>query len=196
MWRTIALTGLRRGELLGLRWQDIDFENNRLMVRQNLVLVGAMETAITKPKNHQSRVVDIDERTMDALRQQRKSVSEQQLAFGPGYHRSDLVFPRFDGRPMNPDTVSKRFGTLRDRLIRSSALTTRISLHGLRHTHASLLLADGIHVKVVSERLGHASTAFTMAVYQHTLPSMQREAAAAIAALVDGPGLAAVGSGI
>lgn len=99
---------------------------------------------------------------------------------GAGYDDQDAVFAMPDGQPWNPETISQAF----DRLVRASELP-RIRLHDLRHTHASHLLAAGVNVKVASERLGHASVAFTLDTYGHVLPGQQADAAAAAAALVD-----------
>ena len=96
----------------------------------------------------------------------------------------ELVFPRPEGTPLHPDYFSQVF----DRAASRSGLP-KLSLHDLRHTHATLMLQAGIPVKVVSERLGHASPAFTMTVYQHVLPGMQAEAAAAFSNAVFGPDL-------
>lgn len=93
----------------------------------------------------------------------------------------DLVFPRPDGAPTNPDAFSQSF----DRLLARSPLS-RIRLHDLRHTHASILLKTGVPVKVVSERLGHANPAFTITVYQHIIPGMQADAATVFSNLVAG----------
>jgi integrase len=126
------------------------------------------------------RSVDLDEGTVRVLRTWR----EVRVAECGGAHGAlapdRLVFARRDGAPVHPDTFSKLF----DRLVARAGLPV-LSLHDLRHTHATLLLAAGVPVKVVSERLGHASPAFTMATYQHLLPGMQAEAAATFARLVD-----------
>lgn len=115
------------------------------------------------------------------LRRWRAQERADRLAWGPAYQRSGHVFTREDGSPLHADHLAQRF----DRLV-SSADVPRIRFHDLRHTHARLLLKAGVPVKVVSERLGHASPAFTMTVYQHVLPGMQAEAAATFAALIDG----------
>ncbi len=97
------------------------------------------------------------------------------------HQRSDYAFTREDGSPLHADHLAQRF----ERLVRSAGVPV-IRFHDLRHTHATLMLKAGVPVKVVSERLGHANPAFTMTVYQHVLPGMQREAAATFARLIDG----------
>ncbi|MGQ0744931.1 MAG: tyrosine-type recombinase/integrase [Acidimicrobiales bacterium] len=175
----VAHTGMRRGEILGLRWCDVDFDGARLSVRQALVSV-AYEMQLSDVKTGAGRrTIDLDERTVSVLRQWRKAQAEERLALGAGYLDRDLVFCRSDGERLHPDLFSQTF----DRAASKAGLPD-ITLHDLRHTHATLLLKAGVPVKVVSERLGHASPGFTMSVYQHVIPGMQAEAAAVFSALV------------
>jgi len=162
------MTGLRRGEALGLRWIDVNIDRGELAVRQTLLLVsGRIE--VSRPKTARGRrVVALDPSTADILAKHRQ--------IGPD---SELVFSDQDGSPLNPGAVSKRFS----KLVRASGLPL-IRLHDLRHTHATIALQAGVHPKIVSERLGHSTVAFTLDVYSHMLPRMQAEAAAAVAALV------------
>ena len=115
------------------------------------------------------------------LRAQRKHQLEERLLGGPEWVDSGLVFTMPDGRGWHPDVITRAFA----RLVERSGLP-RIRLHDLRHSHATHLLAAGTNVRVTSERLGHASVAFTLDVYGHVLPGQQADAAAAVAALVDG----------
>jgi integrase len=176
-----ATTGMRRGEVLGLRWQDVDLGLARLAVRQSIINV-AYEVKVAEPKTARSRrSIALDQRTVAALRAWRKVQLEDRLLLGDDYENSGLVFTRADGRFVHPD----RFSQLFEKRIASSGLR-RIRLHDLRHTHATLALAAGVHPKVVSERLGHATVAFTLDVYSHAVPAMQEEAADRVAALVFG----------
>jgi len=176
-----AHTGMRRGEILGLRWADVHFDEARLSVRQALISV-AYEMQISDVKTGAGRrTIDLDKRTLAVLRQARKAQAEEKLLLGSQYHDHDLVFCRADGDPIHPDLFSQAF----DRAVVKIGLPD-ITLHDLRHTHASLLLKAGVPVKVVSERLGHASAAFTMNVYQHVIPGMQAEAAIVFSDLVAG----------
>ena len=179
LWQLAAMTGMRRGELLGLMWADIDFDRARIAVRRNLVSV-AYKLVETTPKNHQARVVDLDQGTVDVLLRHRESHELKRATSGNDGGR-DRVFTREDGSPLHPDFVSQSF----ERTIRAAGLR-RIRLHDLRHTHATLALRAGVPTKIVSERLGHATPEFTMRMYQHALPGMQAEAAAKIADLVAG----------
>ena len=176
-----ATTGMRRGEVLGLRWRDVDLDAARLSVRQSIVSV-AYEIKITEPKTARSRrSIALDQRTVAALRAWRKLQLEDRMLLGDDYDNSGLVFTRQDGRFIHPD----RFTQVFDKHVEASGLR-HIRLHDLRHTHATLALAAGVHPKVVSERLGHATVAFTLDVYSHAVPALQEDAADRIANVVFG----------
>lgn len=128
------------------------------------------------------RSIALDQRTIAVLRAWRKVQLEDRMLLGDDYENSGLVFTRDYGRFIHPD----RFSQLFDKFVAASELR-RIRLHDLRHTHASLALAAGVHPKVVSERLGHATVAFTLDVYSHVVPALQEDAADRIAAVVFGP---------
>ena len=174
-----ANTGMRRGEVLGLRWGDVDLDTARISVQHSVVNV-AYELVLADVKTKTSRrTIDLDARTVAVLRAWRKAQLEERLALGRRPDDDGIVFAALDGRPTHPDLFSQIF----DRQVTKSTLP-RIRLHDLRHTHASILLGAGVPVKVVSERLGHSSPAFTMTVYQHVLPGMQADAAATFSAVV------------
>jgi integrase len=181
LWRVATHTGLRRSELLGLRWEDVDLEAARLSVRRKRVAVGyRMVEGLGGKTDRSTRVVDLDKTTVSILRRWHKAQAEERLAWGPAWVTTGLVFTREDGTGLHADHVAGAFA----KATKTAGISV-IRFHDLRHTHASLLLAAGEHVKVVSERLGHASPAFTMAVYQHVLPGMGAQAARSFAALVD-----------
>jgi integrase len=125
----------------------------------------------------------LDSGTVAALRAHRAFQNQQKLKLGEAYQDTGLVFCRGDGLPIHPDRFTQMF----DRHVKNSGLP-RIRLHDLCHTHATLAPAAGIHPKVVSERLGHSTVAFTMDIYSHAIPSMEAEAAEVIAQLVLGSG--------
>lgn len=183
-WHLAAMTGMRRGEVLGLRWQDIDLEVGRLAVRHTLVSVGYVISEST-PKTHQARTIDLDPGTVTQLRCHQKVQANEREAWGPSYQASDLVFRREDGSALHPDLFSQAF----EGEVRRSKLP-RIRLHDLRHSHATIALRAGVPVKVISERLGHEHPAFTMKQYAHVIPGMQAEAAHLIASIVMGNGTA------
>jgi integrase len=173
------MTGLRRGEVLGLRWKDVDLDAGRISVRQAVVAV-AYEVLTSTPKNHQARVVDLDEGTVRQLRRHRERQAADRAEWGEDYRDAGLVFAKEDGSPIHPHTFSQAF----ERLVAKSGLP-RIRLHDLRHTHASIALQAGVPVKVISERLGHESPAFTLKQYAHVIPGMQAEAASLISSVVN-----------
>jgi integrase len=156
IWRLSAMTGMRRGEVLGLRWCDLDLDRARLSVRQALVAVG-YEVVHSSPKNHSARVIDLDAETVNELRAHRLRQDEERAAWGADYQDNDLVVAKENGEPIHPHTFSQTF----ERLIGKAGLP-RIRLHDVRHTHATLALKAGVPVKVISERLGHESLAFTL----------------------------------
>ena len=165
-------TGMRRGEILGLRWEDIDLDGRVLSVR-HAVLNVAYKIEISDVKTNSSRrTVDLEPRTIAVLRAWKKAQVAERLAAGIRPKDTSLAFAEIDGSPIHPDLFSQAF----ERLV-TAAHVPRIRLHDLRHTHATILLKAGVPAKVVSERLGHANVAFTMSVYQHILPGMQADAA-------------------
>lgn len=177
-WNLSAMTGMRRGEVLGLRWQDVDLDAQRVHVRQAVVSV-AYELIISTPKNHRARVIDLDEGTVEHLRLHRKRQLAERAEWGSDYEDSDLVFCKENGEPLHPQTFSQMF----ERLIAKMDLP-RIRLHDLRHTHATIALRAGVPSKVIGERLGHDDPAFTLKQYAHVIPGMQADAAQTIASLV------------
>ncbi len=181
MWRLAALTGMRRGELLGLRWQDVDFDHARVSVRQTVVPVHGRAT-ISDTKTHRSeRTVDIDQVTLAELRRHQTRQKEERILLGPGYQDAGLVFAHPDGQMLSPKRVTEWFGRRA-----ASAGVPAIRLHDLRHGVASHMIARGVPVKTVAERLGHSQVSFTMSAYQHVLPGQQAEAAQGFADLIDG----------
>jgi len=179
LWLLLAATGMRRGEVVGLRWKDVDLKAGRLAVRQTLICVG-YETRVSEPKTRKGRrSVALDPVTVATLKRWRRDQSKERLAWGPAWTDTGYVFTREDGQPHHPDRVSKLF----EDAVAASKLP-RIRLHDLRHTHATLALAAGIHPKVVSERLGHANVSITLDTYSHAIPAMAEEAATRIAAFV------------
>ena len=174
-----ATTGMRRGEVLGVRWRDIDFNARRLHVQQT-VLTVEYQIIIGRPKTLRGeRKIALDDQTIQVLQSHRAAQRREKQLLGDGYQDHGLVFAREDGTPVHPDYFSQTF----DRTVKRLGLP-KIRLHDLRHTHASLLLRDRVPIKVVSERLGHSNPAFTMTTYQHVLPGMQDDAAATFGQLL------------
>lgn len=154
-------TGLRQSELLGLQWRDIDLAARALSVRRAWIKLPSGTMDLTAPKSGRERVLDLPAESVDALRAWRSGSD------GNG----DFVFCHSDGSPLDPDAVTQGFKRMATR-----AGLGYLRFHDLRHTHASLMLSQGVHLKIVSERLGHSSIAVTGDLYSHVLPTVQREA--------------------
>jgi len=172
IYLTAINTGMRRGEVLGLRWQDIDFDNNIVYVRQSLQEVKNVGLTFKEPKSGKSRSITITPSLVKELKKIYKQQLENKLSFGQEYHDLDLVFSQINGKPIQPTEMARNYRKMVDK----SGLPY-IRFHDLRHTHATLLLQKGVHPKVVSERLGHSTIGITMDTYTHVLPNMQKEAA-------------------
>ena len=159
-------TGLRRSELLGLQWRDLNFSAGILSVRRTLIKVPSGELELNEPKNGIVRVVHLLTESVEALEVHRRQGEAEQTGNG------DFVFCHADGSCLDPDLVTQAL-----KRIAKKAGHEQLRLHDLRHTHASLMLAKGIHLKIVSERLGHSNIGITGDLYSHVLPSVQEEAA-------------------
>jgi integrase len=172
-----AMTGMRRSELLGLRWHDIDFRQATVSVNRGLVAIGYELHESRGKTDNSRRPIDLDPTTITVLRGWRALQAAEYDAVGiddPGW-----VFADAEGRPIHPHAISQAF----ERIARRAGVPV-IRLHDLRHTHGTLLIKGLVPVKVVSERLGHANIAFTIETYQHVLAGMQSEAARVFEALV------------
>jgi integrase len=181
-WLLLATLGLRRGELLGLRWPDVDLASGRIAIRHTLVMVDG-KPAMAEPKTAKGRrSLTLAPQVLEALRVHRTHQAAERLSWGADYTDSGLVVTTEDGRPMHPESLSGLFV----RQARRVGLP-QIRLHDLRHSVASILLAQGVHPKVVSEQLGHATIALTLDTYSHVIPSLQQEAAGVMAAAILDP---------
>jgi len=184
LWHTLATTGMRRGEALGLRWNDVDLEGANgtgpvLLVRQALVSAG-YKVSFTEPKTKRGRrTIALDAGTVMVLKAWRDIQHAEAQHWKKLWIETGLVFTRENGTAWHPDRVSKLF----EDAVSASGLP-RIRLHDLRHTHATIALGASIHPKVVSDRLGHNTVAFTLDVYSHCIPALAQDAAEKIAALV------------
>jgi len=172
-FRLLAATGLRRGEVLGLRWRDVDFDLAQISVANTITEVGA-DVVMGPPKTARSRrQVYLDRRTLAELRTHRQRQREARLAAGPAWDSDhDWVLTDELGGYVRPQTISYVWRVLMEQLD-----VPTIRLHDLRHTHATLALKAGVHPKVVSERLGHATVGITLDLYSHVVPSLAKDAA-------------------
>jgi len=163
--------GVRRGELLALQWEDADLEARTISVRRTLEESSA-GVHLKEPKTaRSSRTIALPASTVAALRTHHAAQQRARLAADAEFNRLDLVFPGPDGEPWRPST----FAAACRRVFKKAGLTCR--LHDLRHTHATMLLRQGVHPKVVQERLGHANVSITLDIYSHCTANMQQEAA-------------------
>ena len=188
LFRVAAMTGMRRGEVCGLRWSDVDLDKARIEVRQQLLVVrspgapdGGLQFSERTKTDHGRRRIDLDPVTVAVLRTQKRRQTEQRLLLGAGWTDSGLVFTEPDGRLLDPESVAKTFGRRVER-----AKLPRLRFHDLRHTHVAHLIAAGEQPLLIARRLGHASAAFTQDRYGHLFEDAGSQAAAAVAAMVDG----------
>jgi integrase len=176
LYRLALLTGMRRGELLALRWQDVDLERGSLAVRRTLTRDRHDKWQMGEPKTASGRrSIALPPSCGAALKRHHSTQKARKLRHRDIWQDHDLTFERGDGVAFHPNVA---YETLQ-RLAVALALPT-IRFHDLRHTAATLMLAEGVHPKIVQERLGHASITITLDLYSHVTMSMQREAADAL----------------
>lgn len=178
LWRvmfTLALVaGLRRGELLGLDWSDVDYDNRQIYIRRSIVLTSEGPLIKSTKSRSSKRIVTLPNSMMDELKSYRQLWDERKTAYGDRWdeHVREWIFCSAFGYHMYPSSPSRRWKTfLENQGVRY------IRLHDLRHTSASLLIAQGVHAKIISERLGHADISVTMNTYGHAFKSADRAAA-------------------
>jgi len=169
---TALYTGMRLGELLGLRWCDVDLDMASLSVVQSLYKRCGVCKMVEPKSSHSRRRIALSPSLTLLLREYKAEQEAQRILLGKPLADSDLVFCRPDGKPLDPGVVSHAFA----KVLKKAGLP-HIRFHDLRHTHASLLLKAGIHPKIVSERLGHANIGITLDTYSHVLPGLQERAA-------------------
>ena len=181
LWRVACMTGLRRSELAGLQWGDLDLDSGALSVKRARTQVDGVPI-VKSPKTATSRrIVDLDAESVAELKRWKVVQVAERLRAGTAWESGDWCFTNEIGRPWRPDTLTCTFKR------RSKAVglpPTNIS--GLRHAHSTALLRAGAHPKVVQERLGHSSIKVTMDIYSSVLPGMQREAVDRLAAMMGG----------
>ena len=170
------LTGMRKGELAGLKWANVDLERGRLQVVNTLQRISGRGLVLGVPKTERSRrSIALSDAAVGLLHEVRGKQTIQKAEIADAWTQSGFVLTHPDGMPLDSEVVSKAF----TKLVKEAGFPD-LTMHGLRHTHATILLEQGVNPKVVSERLGHASVATTMDIYSHVLPDMQEKAALAI----------------
>ena len=176
-------TGMRQGELLGLRWRDVDLDDAVLRVTGTMQRISKQGIGVSEPKTAGSRrQIALTTMAVAALKRRHKEQSEERLAAGPEWQDSDLVFGNKYGRPIESTNLIRRSFKP---LLKAAGLPA-LRFHDLRHTAATLLLRKKVPVKIVSEMLGHSQVGITLNIYSHVLPDMQREAVGAMEAVLWG----------
>jgi integrase len=165
-------TGMRRGEVLALRWKNVDLDRGVLRVVQSLEQTRT-ELRFKDTKSSQNRAIALPAFAVEELRRLKVEQAEELLALGIRQTGETLVCCRADGEPLQPRSITHQFTLLRSRMQN----LPRVRFHDLRHSHATQLLADGVHPKVAQERLGHSTIATTMDLYSHVTETMQADAA-------------------
>jgi integrase len=169
-----VLCGLRRGEICALRWKSVDLANAQLSVVESLEQTRA-GLRFKSPKSGKGRTVALSQTIVDELRSYRAKRAQEMLRLGSGLSDDDLVIAREDGLPITPMHVSQQC----TRQIARTSMA-RLRFHDLRHAHATHMLANGVHPKIASERLGHSKIGITLDLYSHVIPGMQADAAATV----------------
>ncbi|MFC1893647.1 tyrosine-type recombinase/integrase [Chloroflexota bacterium] len=173
LFYTVFFTGMRRSELLALRWLDIDFTFSQVYVSRSLHVLKGGKVVFRSPKTAKGkRTVALPPSAILLLKEHQNKQKLERVMLGIPLTDDDLVFSHVDGKPLLPNTVTHAW----IKLMRHTALK-RIRLHDARHTPASLMLKQGIHPKIVQERLGHSSIQITLDTYSHVTPGLQQAAA-------------------
>lgn len=166
-------TGMRRSELLALRWVDIDFIYSQIYVNRGMQRLKDNTFVFSEPKSEKSRrTIALSPSAILVMRDYKEEIERRARELGTTIKDTDLIFSRLDGTPLRPNTVTRCWNE-----ISKKAGVKQIRLHDARHTHASLMLKQGIHPKIVQERLGHSSISMTLDTYSHVSPGLQEAAA-------------------
>ncbi len=186
LWALLVIAvslGLRRGEILGLRWLDLDLDKSRIAIGQAIQRYSGIGLKAAEPKTGRSRrVLNLPQACARALRAWRARQAEERLAAGPEWRDSGLVFTTPFGTPIDPRNLHRQFKAL----LMAAGLPQAVRFHDLRHGCASYLLSQGVPLKTISDLLGHSSITVTSDIYAHIAPQMLQEAAAKMDALLDG----------
>uniref|UniRef100_A0A7U4DLV7 Integrase family protein n=1 Tax=Geobacillus sp. (strain Y4.1MC1) TaxID=581103 RepID=A0A7U4DLV7_GEOS0 len=166
-------TGMRRGEVLGLKWDDVDFENKKIRIKRSLCFVSGKGLIFKEPKTKKSkRQISISQHVVNILKKHKQKQEFQKEKLGTQYQDNNLIVCTDDGKPLDPRNLLRQFYRLIE-----EANVPRISFHDLRHTHATILMQQGENPKVVSERLGHSRVGITLDLYSHVSDDLQEQAA-------------------
>jgi integrase len=169
-------TGVRRGEVLALRWKNVDLDSGIIRIYEQAEECKSQPTLIKLPKGKKRRVITLSALAVVELRRHKLEQAERLLHFGIRQDSDSLVCGKFDGRLYEPTALTATFADFVKRF--GNQLPVGVTFHTLRHTHATLLLGSGVDIKTVSERLGHASAVTTLQIYVHATKQTRDEAAA------------------
>jgi len=182
LFHTALYTGMRRSELLGLKWTDVDFIFSQVYVNRSLHHLKNGSYVFTEPKSAKSRrTIALSPSAILTLKEHKEKQALERAMLGIPLKDVDLVFSTLEGKPLRPNTITRAWTMLAAR-----AGVKVIRLHDARHTHASIMLKQGIHPKIVQERLGHASISMTLDTYSHVAPGLQQAAAESFDKLLNG----------
>ena len=172
LWIAIS-TGLRKGEILGLKWSDLEWNNGRLQIQRQAQRRKGEGLVLCEPKSASGRrMIILGGKTLDRLHKHKEEQFKERINAGEKWQENDLIFPSPYGTILDQSKVNKVY-----KQCLSKAGLPNLRFHDLRHSAATLMLQEGIHPKVVQERLGHSDISLTLNTYSHVLPSMQEEAA-------------------
>lgn len=172
----LIYTGLRKGELCGLKWNDVDLERGVLTINRGLEYLPSVGLYEEEPKTENgTRSIKLPSPALEVLKGHKKRQTEDRFALGDRWKNTGYIFTKWDGEPMHPDSLYQWFSSF----VKKNDLPP-ITLHSLRHTNASLLIASGVNLATVSKRLGHADTAITARIYTHAIKEADAVAAEAL----------------
>jgi integrase len=173
LWELLLLTGLRRGEALGLMWGNINLSTGECLIKQSLTMVSHKPVLSTPKTSKSLRVINLPTQLISTLKEYKKEQSKNKLALGRDWRGTrDFVFTHEDGRNMNPEVVSSHFKSK----LKQYGILKKGNIHSMRHTWATLALENNVHVKVVSEQLGHSNIQITLDIYSHASLELKNEA--------------------
>lgn len=171
-WYIAGFTGMRQGEILGLKWDSVDFDNKKIYVKRALKRDDGKYIIADLKNNASYRSISISDSDVRELKQHKKKQNEEKMRAGSGYNDENLVVSTSIGTHLLPSNLGRAFR----RCLKDTKID-KIRFHDLRHTHASMLFTLGTHPKIVQERLGHSSVQVTLDTYSHMNPNMQEAVA-------------------
>jgi integrase len=183
LFHFMMFTGVRPGEAFGLKWEDVSFNQKKVYIQRTLVRRGKGYSLSTPKTQKGIRNIPLSDELLKELRQYRAQQNEERLTFGPDYFDGGFVFTSINGHPLQERNIDQRHFKP---LLTKAGIMGNVRLYDLRHTCATLLMANGVSPKVVQERLGHSDISMTLNVYSHVQPDMQEAATERLSKLLNG----------